>query len=300
MRTVVVFCLLALAVAGGVRAFDDEGHDADAGADAAAAEETETVEVEKVQGHKGSAVVELGSSSVDTEGVHDWADVVGRDLPVLVEFYLPSCGHCQGFASEYERVAKAFHSTPVVVARIDANRWTSIADHYHVKSVPDIRYFAPGTRVDQPYISARVATDLVDFVNHYAGTKVVFDYSFRQQHGTAGAAESAAVVVDEGTCPVVHTAAAALVEAEADAVTAEDVEAAEEEAAAAEDALEDADEEVDAQEEEADVDVEDEDAALEAESEADAADIEADIADEAELEGAAEAEAEADEAEADA
>ncbi len=60
--------------------------------------------------------------------------------------------------------------------------------------MPDIRFFPALTKQDTPYRRARIASDVVSFVNEYAGTTVAIDYSFKQQHSGSAA--------ETGTCEV--------------------------------------------------------------------------------------------------
>jgi len=291
MKAIVALLLAAALCAASVHASVDESVDtegeaeAEAGADTESqgADASESDSMELTTAH-GTRVVELGSSSIPTEHVYEFGRVVGGSLPVLVEFYLPSCGHCQGFAPEYERVAHAFSDADVVIARVDANRWNSISDHYYVKSVPDIRFYPANSDQDTMYRRARVATDVVEFVNEYAGTKVVFDYSFKQQHAADTASRGAAEVVDEGTCPVLHTGVdSAFVEVggetESDAELDSEDQDFEGELGADEDEHEDeADvgEEIDESETETDAEGEQADAEAEADAEVDDQEAEAD------------------------
>jgi len=141
-------------------------------------------------------VLEVGEERVDTESIANFKDVVGKHIPALVEFYIPTCGHCQGFAPEYARLAKAFQGQPVLIARVDARRWEKLADQYHVSRVPDLRYFPPGSLDPQEYRRPRALEDLTIFLNDYAGTNVDF-MKFTQVH--SGSAEQRPA---DGYCPL--------------------------------------------------------------------------------------------------
>jgi len=159
--------------------------DADADADAAVAVDAEASR----PSHRSAAeawtldgkVLEVGEERVDTESIASFKEVVGKHIPALVEFYIPTCGHCQGFAPEYSRLAKAFKGQPVLIARVNAHRWEKLADEYHVSKVPDLRYFPKGSLDPQEYRRPRALEDLTIFLNDYAGTNVDF-MKFKQVH----------------------------------------------------------------------------------------------------------------------
>jgi len=142
-------------------------------------------------------VLEVGDSRVDEEGIAAFTDVVGKHIPALVEFYIPTCGHCQGFAPEYERLAKVFKGQPVLIARVNAHRWGKLADQYHVSRVPDIRYFPKSSLEPQEYRRPRAIEDITLFLNDYAGTNV--EMKFQQIHTLSAQMEKRR---KQGYCPL--------------------------------------------------------------------------------------------------
>jgi len=144
-------------------------------------------------------VLEVGAERIDHEGVAAFKDVVGKHLPALVEFYIPTCGHCQGFAPEYERLAKTFAGQPVLIARVNARRWGKLADEYHVSRVPDIRYFPKKSLEPTEYRRPRALEDLTLFLNDYAGTKV--EMKFKQVHTPLTGQSVMEKKVKQGFCP---------------------------------------------------------------------------------------------------
>jgi len=149
-------------------------------------------------------VLEVGGARVDGEGIAAFKDVVGQHIPAMVEFYIPTCGHCQGFVPEYERLAKTFAGQPVLIARVDAHRWNKLADEYHVSRVPDIRYFPKGSKEPQEYRRPRALEDLTMFLNDYAGTNIDIDavMLFKQLHSPLTGQSVAEKRLKNGYCPV--------------------------------------------------------------------------------------------------
>jgi len=179
--------------------------DVQADAEATAAATATSAEQAQQQGDPWTVdgnVLEVGDTRIDTEGLASFKDVVGKHLPAMVEFYVPACGHCQGFAPEYERLAKAFAGQPVLIARVNAARFGKLADEYHVSRVPDIRYFPKGTLEPQEYRRPRALEDLTIFLNDYAGTEVDF-LRLRQVHAPSTVSKSRALSkLSQGYCPL--------------------------------------------------------------------------------------------------
>lgn len=67
-------------------------------------------------------------------------NVLQTDEIWVVEFYAPWCGHCQKFAPEYLKAAKALKGVAKVAA-IDADKYPSFAGRYGVPGYPTIKLF---------------------------------------------------------------------------------------------------------------------------------------------------------------
>ncbi|XP_050422842.1 protein disulfide-isomerase A6 homolog [Adelges cooleyi] len=100
-----------------------------------------------------SEVIELTDSNFDKKVLQ------GNEI-WFVEFYAPWCGHCQKFAPEYAKAAKAL-SGLVKVAAFDADKYPSIAGRYGVTGFPTIKIFVDKNKPND-YKGDRTAIGLTD------------------------------------------------------------------------------------------------------------------------------------------
>ncbi|ESN90472.1 hypothetical protein HELRODRAFT_71140, partial [Helobdella robusta] len=56
-------------------------------------------------------------------------------------FYAPWCGHCKKLESTYHQVYLELKNTAVIVAKVDATKYPTLASHYDVKGYPTIKLF---------------------------------------------------------------------------------------------------------------------------------------------------------------
>ncbi len=87
-------------------------------------------------------VVELDDGSFDR--------VTGSSgpLPVMVDFYSPSCGPCRMLAPVIEALARKYAGR-AVIAKYDTSRFQSAAARFRIKGVPTLIFFRKGQAVDQ-------------------------------------------------------------------------------------------------------------------------------------------------------
>jgi len=93
----------------------------------------------------------------------NFKDVVGKDVPVFVEFYAPWCGHCKSLAPEWAAAADA--NTGAKFAALDATAHADVASKFGVKGYPTILAFPPGAAKagdGKPYNGPRTADALID------------------------------------------------------------------------------------------------------------------------------------------
>lgn len=72
----------------------------------------------------------------------NFAEIVGGDKPVLVDFWAPWCGPCQMMGPVVEELAE--EEKDVVVGKLNIDEHSEIAEKYHVMSVPTFLMFKDG------------------------------------------------------------------------------------------------------------------------------------------------------------
>lgn len=85
--------------------------------------------------------VELSDTNMDSF-------IKNEKLPVLVDFFSPTCGPCSTLAPVLKTLAKKFFRK-VVVATVDTSRNPGCAAFYQIKGVPTLIFFKNGEIVDQ-------------------------------------------------------------------------------------------------------------------------------------------------------
>lgn len=69
-------------------------------------------------------------------------------LPVLVDFFSPTCGPCTMLAPVIENLAKQYAGR-ISFAKIDTSRYQLIAGKYRIRGVPTLIFFRNGQIIDQ-------------------------------------------------------------------------------------------------------------------------------------------------------
>ena len=89
----------------------------------------------------GGKVVELDASSFDKT-------IGSSSLPVMVDFYSPSCGPCHMLAPVIETLARQY-AGKIIIAKYDTSRYQVAASRFQIKGVPTLIFFKQGKVVDQ-------------------------------------------------------------------------------------------------------------------------------------------------------
>lgn len=91
---------------------------------------------------KGQAVpVELGDG--DFHGFVEQAS-----LPVMVDFFSPTCGPCQTMMPVVESMARE-HVNRFIIAKVDTSKSQQIALFFKIRGVPTFMFFKAGKLIDQ-------------------------------------------------------------------------------------------------------------------------------------------------------
>ncbi|XP_061366609.1 protein disulfide-isomerase 5-2 isoform X1 [Gastrolobium bilobum] len=91
---------------------------------------------------------------------------------ILVDFYAPWCGHCKRLSPELDAAAPVLAALkePIIIAKVDADKHTSLAKKYDVDAYPTIMLFNHG--VPSEYRGPRKADLLVRYLKKFAASDV--------------------------------------------------------------------------------------------------------------------------------
>lgn len=90
------------------------------------------------------------------------------DLPLMLDFYSPSCGPCRTLAPIIDKMAHQFFGR-VIIAKIDTSLNQLSAGKYGIRGVPTLIFFKNGQVVDQ-IIGALPEDALVAKLNNFIRT----------------------------------------------------------------------------------------------------------------------------------
>ena len=74
--------------------------------------------------------------------------ITGVSLPILVDFYSPTCGPCKSIAPVIVNLSKEYLGR-VIIAKLDTSTNPGTAMHYQIRGVPSLLFFKNGQIVDQ-------------------------------------------------------------------------------------------------------------------------------------------------------
>lgn len=76
------------------------------------------------------------------------AQVLGADVPVLVDFWAPWCGPCRAIAPHLDAIASRVAGTAKIV-KVNVDESPAVAAKYGIRSIPNLMVFKDGAVADQ-------------------------------------------------------------------------------------------------------------------------------------------------------
>ncbi|XP_076901479.1 protein disulfide-isomerase 5-2-like [Bidens hawaiensis] len=91
---------------------------------------------------------------------------------IFVDFYAPWCGHCKRLSPELDKAAPLLSGLkkPVVIAKIDADKYSRIASKYEIDGFPTLKIFMNGVPTD--YRGPRKSDMLVRYLKKFVAPDV--------------------------------------------------------------------------------------------------------------------------------
>ncbi|KAM7507606.1 hypothetical protein LguiA_018059 [Lonicera macranthoides] len=109
-------------------------------------------------------VLELNESNFD--------EAISAFDYIFVDFYAPWCGHCKRLAPELDKAAPVLAGLkdPIIIAKVDADKYTRLASKYEIDGYPTLKIFMHGVPTD--YYGPRKADLLVRFLKKFVAPDV--------------------------------------------------------------------------------------------------------------------------------
>ncbi len=97
---------------------------------------------------KGAIDITLKAIPVELNDPEFQTFIAQASLPVMVDFYSPSCGPCRAIAPLIATLSRDYLGQ-VIIAKLDTSHNPGTAMHYKIRGVPSLLFFDKGQMLDQ-------------------------------------------------------------------------------------------------------------------------------------------------------
>jgi len=107
------------------------------------------------------APISMTNQAVPVElGDQDFHDFIKQaPLPVMVDFFSPTCGPCQMMFPIVDAMARE-HVNKFIIAKVDTSRNQQVSLFFNIRGVPSFMFFRDGNLIDQ--ISGAVSRNILE------------------------------------------------------------------------------------------------------------------------------------------
>ena len=78
----------------------------------------------------------------------NWKEIINSEIPVIVEFYTPSCPYCRTLTPVFQKLSDEYVDK-LIFAMVDASVEGDIASGYGIMGVPTIKFFCSGRPIGE-------------------------------------------------------------------------------------------------------------------------------------------------------